>query len=278
VLSVIHTHHHLDVSATDRAAGVDLVGIVCRWAHQNHALLNFTYLRWTHYAAISCPATWSVNFMSQCLAFSCPAISCPATWSVNFMSCIFMSCYLVRHFHVLQFHALQLGPSISCPAISCPSFSAPPTHSFLLWGDDLPECGTCQCPLTVKHILVECVDLKDVRNKHFVASSIKDVFDNVEAQKIVDFIKREFNPEKYMAWNEDLCLIKSCILHEVTIKLKQGYIDKNYEIRTPECGRFHRARSHHHWTTKMRLWTILWQLVRFHLLQLHFLAKIKMIL
>jgi len=47
------------------------------------------------------------------------------------------------------------------------------------------ECGTCQCPLTVKHILVECVDLNDVRNKHFVASSIKDVFDNVEAHKII---------------------------------------------------------------------------------------------
>jgi len=49
------------------------------------------------------------------------------------------------------------------------------THSFLLSGDDLPECGTCQCPLTVKHILVECVDLNNVRNKHFVASSIKDL-------------------------------------------------------------------------------------------------------
>ena len=56
-------------------------------------------------------------------------------------------------------------------------------------GDDLPECGTCQCPLTVKHILVECVDLKDARNKHFVASSIKDLFDNIEAHKIIDFIK-----------------------------------------------------------------------------------------
>jgi len=63
------------------------------------------------------------------------------------------------------------------------------THSFLLSGDDLPECGTCQCPLTVKHILVERVDLKDVRNKHFVASSIKDVFGNVEAHSIIDFIK-----------------------------------------------------------------------------------------
>ena len=57
------------------------------------------------------------------------------------------------------------------------------THSYLLSGDDLLECGTCQCPLTVKHILVECVDLKGVRNKHFVASSMKDLFDNVEAHK-----------------------------------------------------------------------------------------------
>jgi len=35
----------------------------------------------------------------------------------------------------------------------------------------------------------ECVDLKDVRNKHFVASSIKDLFDNIEAHKNIDFIK-----------------------------------------------------------------------------------------
>jgi len=41
----------------------------------------------------------------------------------------------------------------------------------------------------VKHILVECADLNDVQNKHFVASSVKDVFNNVESQKIVDFIK-----------------------------------------------------------------------------------------
>ena len=34
------------------------------------------------------------------------------------------------------------------------------THSFLLSGDDLPECGTCQYPLTVKHILVEMLILK----------------------------------------------------------------------------------------------------------------------
>jgi len=41
----------------------------------------------------------------------------------------------------------------------------------------------------VKHILVECVDLNNVQNKYFVASSITDLFDNIEAHKIIDFIK-----------------------------------------------------------------------------------------
>jgi len=44
----------------------------------------------------------------------------------------------------------------------------------------------------VKHIFVECVDLNDVRNKHFVASSITDVFDNIEEQKIIDFKETRF--------------------------------------------------------------------------------------
>jgi len=36
---------------------------------------------------------------------------------------------------------------------------------------------------------MECVDFNDVRNNHFVVSSIKDLFDNVKARKTIDFIK-----------------------------------------------------------------------------------------
>jgi len=36
---------------------------------------------------------------------------------------------------------------------------------------------------------MECVDFNDVRNKHFVAFSVKDLFENVKAQNIIDFIK-----------------------------------------------------------------------------------------
>ena len=50
------------------------------------------------------------------------------------------------------------------------------THSYLLTGADQPECTTCQCPLTVKHILVECTDFNDNLNKYFVASSTEELF------------------------------------------------------------------------------------------------------
>jgi len=36
---------------------------------------------------------------------------------------------------------------------------------------------------------MECVNFNDVQNKHFVASSTEDLFENVEAQKVIDFIK-----------------------------------------------------------------------------------------
>ena len=34
--------------------------------------------------------------------------------------------------------------------------------------------------LTVKHILTECVDFNNVRNKHFVSFSITDLFDFIK--------------------------------------------------------------------------------------------------
>ena len=37
--------------------------------------------------------------------------------------------------------------------------------------------------------MIECVDLHDVRNKYFVVSSMKDLFENVASQNIIDFIK-----------------------------------------------------------------------------------------
>ena len=69
------------------------------------------------------------------------------------------------------------------------SYSLDALLSTLRWWHYLKVVLVSACPLTVKHILVDCVDLNDARNKHFVASSIKHLFENVEAQNIIDFIK-----------------------------------------------------------------------------------------
>ena len=39
------------------------------------------------------------------------------------------------------------------------------THSHTLFGDDPPTCQSCGLPVSVKHILVECVGLRDIRTK-----------------------------------------------------------------------------------------------------------------
>ena len=33
------------------------------------------------------------------------------------------------------------------------------THSYLLKGEDMPWCIPCHCPDTVKHILLDCIDV-----------------------------------------------------------------------------------------------------------------------
>ena len=50
-------------------------------------------------------------------------------------------------------------------------------------------CVSCDAILTVKRILPDCPNIQDVRRKYFTASSLKDIFDNVDNKNIIDFIK-----------------------------------------------------------------------------------------
>ena len=46
------------------------------------------------------------------------------------------------------------------------------THSFLLKGEPMPQCIPCHCSLSVKHILIDCVDFALVRQKYFHVSTM----------------------------------------------------------------------------------------------------------
>ena len=40
-------------------------------------------------------------------------------------------------------------------------------HSYLLKGEEEPQCIPCNVPLTINHILVDCEDLAPTRKKVF---------------------------------------------------------------------------------------------------------------
>ena len=60
---------------------------------------------------------------------------------------------------------------------------------YLLSGNDSPNCQSCGIPLTVKHILVECANLRDIREKYSTVSSLADLLKRVDSHTVIDFIK-----------------------------------------------------------------------------------------
>ena len=63
------------------------------------------------------------------------------------------------------------------------------THAFLLHGEPPPFCVGCNEDMSVKHILIKCLDFAEVRKKYFRVKTIKQLFDIVEPLKIVNYVK-----------------------------------------------------------------------------------------
>ena len=81
---------------------------------------------------------------------------------------------LPRHFETL-FTRLKIGHTAL-------------THKFLFEGESPPECVGCDERLTIKHILIDCVDFEDSRKKYFRTKSLKTLFDVVDPMKILSFV------------------------------------------------------------------------------------------
>ena len=63
------------------------------------------------------------------------------------------------------------------------------THSFILKNEPRPECVPCQCPYSIKHVLLDCVDVADIRQKYFSVQCLKDLFTIVAGDTILQFLK-----------------------------------------------------------------------------------------
>ena len=55
--------------------------------------------------------------------------------------------------------------------------------------DEAPVCVACNAVITVKHILIECANLLEIRKKYVEEKSLYSLFRNVIPEMIFDFLR-----------------------------------------------------------------------------------------
>ena len=63
------------------------------------------------------------------------------------------------------------------------------THSFILRKEEAAVCVARNAVITVKHILIECADLLEIRKKYFEERSLYSLFRTVIPEIIFDFLR-----------------------------------------------------------------------------------------
>ena len=55
--------------------------------------------------------------------------------------------------------------------------------------DDPPECTACQEIYSVRHVLIDCIDLGLIRPRFHTVPDLKTLFDTDSVDRIVSFVK-----------------------------------------------------------------------------------------
>ena len=62
------------------------------------------------------------------------------------------------------------------------------THSQLLNNEERPECIPCNSNYSLKHVLIDCVDVADIRQTFYNANSLFNLFTNIAGDTILQFL------------------------------------------------------------------------------------------
>ena len=63
------------------------------------------------------------------------------------------------------------------------------THSYILKNEQAPFCIPCNEPFTVKHFLITCAEFNHIHTKYFNIKTVKDLFNDIPTNKIINFLK-----------------------------------------------------------------------------------------
>ena len=56
-------------------------------------------------------------------------------------------------------------------------------------GEDVPRWMASDCDLTVEHILIECGDFVEVRQRYYDAESLQQLFQEIRVTYMFDFLR-----------------------------------------------------------------------------------------
>jgi hypothetical protein len=63
------------------------------------------------------------------------------------------------------------------------------THSYLLNNKKRLECIPCNSNYSLKHVLIDCVDVANVRQTFYKVNNLYDLFTNVASDTILNFLQ-----------------------------------------------------------------------------------------
>ena len=63
------------------------------------------------------------------------------------------------------------------------------THGHLMTQEEAPVCIPCDTPYSLKHVLLDCVDVAPIRDKYFKCASMHDLFSGIPNDAIISFLK-----------------------------------------------------------------------------------------
>ena len=61
------------------------------------------------------------------------------------------------------------------------------THSYLLLGEEQPQCVRCDAPFIVRHFLLECCDFVQISTNCFHVDNMKQLFQEKQIDSIMTF-------------------------------------------------------------------------------------------